>query len=96
MIQLKTSENDPFRIGELPLGKGVIGMSICPGSHDYEGRSGPRERSLDADLRVIRAGEYGIVVTLLETWELDFLHVCGMGESVAEHGMSWWHLPVKD
>jgi protein-tyrosine phosphatase len=95
-IRLKTSENDPFRIGELPLGKGVIGMSICPGSHDYEGRSGPRERSLEADLQVIRAGGYGIVVTLLETWELDFLHVAGMGETVAAHGMSWWHLPVKD
>jgi hypothetical protein len=76
--------------------KGVIGMSICPGSHDYEGRSGPRERSLEADLQVIRAGGYGIVVPLLETWELDFLHVAGKGEGVAAHGKSWWHLPVKD
>lgn len=42
----------------------------------------------------IRAGGYGIVVTLLDTWELDFLHVAGMGESVAANGMSWWHLPV--
>ena len=72
-IRLKTSVNDPFRIGELPLGKGVIGMSICPGSHDYEGRSGPRERSLDADLRVIRDGGYGIVVLC---WKLGSLIFC--------------------
>ncbi|MDR1396535.1 MAG: hypothetical protein LBJ14_02210 [Desulfarculales bacterium] len=95
-MRIKTSENDPFLIGELPLGQGLIGMSICPGSHDYEAWSGPRERSLEADLGAVRAGGYGIVVTLLEIWELDFLRVAGMGESVAARGMSWWHLPVKD
>jgi ADP-ribosyl-[dinitrogen reductase] hydrolase len=93
---VNTSKNNPLRISELPLGKGVIGMSICPGKHDPDAWSGPCARSLAADLLVIRSWGTGVVVTLMEAWELDLLHVSDLGTAVTANGMSWWHLPVKD
>jgi protein-tyrosine phosphatase len=93
---VKTSENDPLRIAELPLGNGFIGLTICPGKHDKDAWSGPCARSLDTDLAAVKMWGAGVVVTLMEAWELTALNVASLQKAVPAHGMSWWHLPVKD
>jgi hypothetical protein len=71
-------------------------MTLCPGRYAPDAGSGPCKRSLEADLRVIRAWGAGVLVTLLEDWEIDALKVSGLREAVPAHGMSGWHFPVKD
>jgi ADP-ribosyl-[dinitrogen reductase] hydrolase len=36
------------------------------------------------------------LVTLMESHELDFLGVSGLGNAVLAQGMGWYHLPVQD
>jgi ADP-ribosyl-[dinitrogen reductase] hydrolase len=93
---IKTSENDPLYIDCLPLGQGLIGMTICPGRYAPDAWSGPCERSLEADLRAIQEWGAGVIVTLMEDREIDDLKVFGLRKAVPAHGMSWWHLPVQD
>ena len=59
-IMIRTSENDPLRIAELPLGKGFVGLTLCPGKKDKEAMTGPCRRSLEADLQVIKDWGAGI------------------------------------
>ena len=100
---MRTSENDPLRIAELPLGKGLMGLTLCPGKKDMEAMTGPCWRSLEADLQVVKDWGAGIIVTLMEEHELEYLQVVRRGENqpsfgeVAQSlGIQWWHLPVKD
>jgi protein-tyrosine phosphatase len=93
---MKTSENNPLRIAELPLGKGIIGMTLCPGKQDAAALYGPCERSLKLDLQVIKDWGAGVIVTLLESWELTCLKVEALPETVQAYGMSWCHFSLKD
>ena len=101
--RIRTSENDPLRIAELPLGKGLMGLTLCPGKKDEDAMYAPCWRDLEADLQVVKDWGAGIVVTLMEKHELKFLQVVNrgdglpdFGEAVQSLGMKWWHLPVKD
>jgi protein-tyrosine phosphatase len=97
--KIHTSENSPLRIAELSLGKGRIGLTLCPGKKDKEAMTGPCWRSMSADLQVVKewcAQGAGIVVTLMEDFELKQLQVTGIGDAVRELGLRWWHMPVKD
>jgi ADP-ribosyl-[dinitrogen reductase] hydrolase len=96
---ISTSENSPLLIAELPLGKGLMGLTLCPGKKDLEAWHGPCWRDLQADLKVVKdwgAGADVIVVTLMEGFELKNMQVAGIGEAVRGLGMRWWHIPVKD
>jgi protein-tyrosine phosphatase len=88
--------NDPLRIAELSLGRGYIGLTLCPGKQDAEARSGPCRRSLDVDLSVIKQWGAVVVVTLLEDHELEKLRVGDLAEAVPARGMSWWRFPLPD
>lgn len=100
---IRTSKNDPLRIAELPLGRGVMGLTICPGKKDKGAMHAPCWRDLELDLQAVKDWGAGIVVTLMEEHELQFLHVVNRGDNlpdfgdvVATLGMQWLHLPVVD
>ena len=89
----------PLRIGEVsvPGTGGVIGMTLCPGKKGPSTRSARVwDRDLDADLERIRRWGAEAVVTLVEQWELEELHVGHMGDTVSATGLLWFHLPIVD
>jgi ADP-ribosyl-[dinitrogen reductase] hydrolase len=92
---MKSSVTDPLRIATVsaPGGAGVIGLTLCPGKKD-PGRGW--DRDLDTDLAVIREWGAEVVVTLVERHELQFLKVSSLPNAVAQHGMRWIHLPIRD
>ena len=92
---MKSSVTDPLRIATVsaPGGAGVIGLTLCPGKKD-PGRGW--DRDLDTDLAAIREWGAEVVVTLVERHELQFLKVSSLPDAVAQHGMRWIHLPIRD
>ena len=92
---MKTSLNDPLRFAEvLPPGvPGVIGLALCPGKKDPD--SG-WDRDLDIDVAAIRDWRAEVVVSLIETWEFEFLEGTDLPSVVERLGMRWVHLPIRD
>jgi ADP-ribosyl-[dinitrogen reductase] hydrolase len=95
---VKNSVNSPLRIDsvKVPSTDGVIGMTFCPGKKDPYSPTGPWERDLETDLQAIREWGAEAVVTLMEEFELDFLHVSDLPEKVRRFGMRWFFLPIGD
>jgi len=58
--------------------------------------TGPWERDLGLDLRAIVDWGASVVVTLMETHELEQLGVQELGERIGAYGMRWLHLPIRD
>jgi ADP-ribosylglycohydrolase/protein-tyrosine phosphatase len=93
---LRTSETDPLRIAELPLGSGLLGLTLCPGKRG-ESMSGSRwQRDLDADLAVVRRWGANAVVTLIEADESAMLGVEALPQALHDAGIVWHHLPIRD
>ena len=92
---MNTSHSHPLRIGELqvPGSEGRIGVTFCPGKHDWYGEWA---RDLDVDLDAIRDWGAHAVVTLIEDHEFDLLRVRGLGDAVVRRGIAWHHLPIED
>jgi ADP-ribosyl-[dinitrogen reductase] hydrolase len=96
-VQIRSSITHPLRIAELALQTGgSIGITFCPG------KCGPSlfghmwTRDLDADLNAIERWGAGIILTLVEGFELEALGVVALGEKVKSRGMHWVHLPIVD
>lgn len=95
----KSSVSHPLRIDTVtPIaGTGLIGLSFCPGKRVTNAMSGGNwYRDLDLDLRVIQAWGATVVVTLLEYWEFENMHVEELGSAVADFGMVWHWLQIPD
>jgi ADP-ribosyl-[dinitrogen reductase] hydrolase len=92
---VRTSKSDPLQIAEVMVDgcDGVIGITFCPGKHDW---FGDWARNLDADLDDIRNWGAQAVVTLIEEHEFDLLRVRDLPDGVTGRGMSWHHLPIRD
>lgn len=93
-----TSSNNPLRIASVTtLDGGRIGMTLCPGKVG-PGRHHIWDRSLKADLEVIRAWGACTIITLMEPHELIRHGVKDMDQEVrallGRHG--WFHLPIMD
>lgn len=93
---MKTSESDPIRVNELPIGGGVLGMTFCPGKHDTSLNGVAWARNLHADLDALRDWGASTIVTVMQRDELDLLRVPDLGPQVRARGMNWHHLPVLD
>lgn len=85
--------------GALPIaavtageGRGRIGFTACPGRRE----AGAACRRLREDIAAIRGWGAGLVLTLVETRELDRLEVPDLGARVRAAGMAWLHLPIVD
>jgi len=96
-VKPRTSETHPLQIAaiESPAG-GFIGMTFCPGKQDPGAMTGPWERDLLTDLKVVSAWHTRAVITLMEDHELVQLGVPAIGETTRSLGMTWYHLPIRD
>jgi protein-tyrosine phosphatase len=95
---IRTSITDPLPIGEIPVPgtEGVIGMTYCPGKKDPHVKTGAWLRDLALDVAAIHGWGAEIVLTLLESHELDLLEVQRLRQEVEARGMRWLHLPIRD
>lgn len=100
MAAARTSESDPLKIASVCIryGGGVIGLTFCPGKKGKGQYSGVWNRDLRADLLAIQAFGAKILVTLMESEELDELNLPAklLCSSAKEFGLEWHHLPIKD
>lgn len=85
-----------MRVDAFQAGSGQIGLTFCPGKHQYGALSGTWQRDLRADVQVVRDWGATDVLTLIEKHEFAQLHVDTLGECVQATGMQWHHLPIAD
>jgi len=79
----------------LPQGRGVLGITHCPGRCDLQ-FAGAERRELGQDLAAIRAWGATALVTLIEPYEFELLRVDRLGEMAEAEGLEWHHLPIPD
>ena len=95
----KTIVSDPIRITEIipPHHTGKIGVTLCPGKKSPSTFGGIWDRDLAMDLTVIkREFDPTAIVTLMPDDELFANKVPTLGQTVLDHGMEWFHLPIQD
>lgn len=92
----RTSLSHPLRIATLPLLRGRLGITLCPGKKQQAAVSGTWDRNLDIDLVAIRAWGATQLVTLIEDHEFDELDVRDLPSRAEAHGLRWHHLPIQD
>ena len=92
----RTSATHPLRIDSLPLLRGRLGLTLCPGKKQKFAVSGTWDRDLDTDLAAMRAWGATELVTLIEDHEFDELSVTALPERAQAHGFHWHHLPIQD
>ena len=79
--QILTSTNNPLLIAEvlMPTGCGMIAITFAPGKKQLNSISGHHDRDLGADLDRIAAWNAAIVVTLMESHELEMVAIATIG-----------------
>lgn len=96
----KTSTSHPLRIDSVAVGGagGRIGMTFCPGKKQTDAQSGVWDRSLDDDMKAIKAFGAAALVTLMPDSELQLLHVSPdqIRRKASELGVEWHQLPIPD
>ncbi|MGE4280880.1 MAG: cyclin-dependent kinase inhibitor 3 family protein [Magnetospirillum sp.] len=94
----RTSQTHPLQIAEVRSAPdhGRIGITFCPGKHDYLAHTGAWARDLPTDVKAIADWGAKLVLTLVEPAELQSLKVPFLGHEVRHHGMEWLHLPIAD
>jgi ADP-ribosyl-[dinitrogen reductase] hydrolase len=96
VTKIRTSESDPLRIAGLPVGGGLVGVTLCPGKRGDSVFGTGWARDLAMDVAAIRDWGASAVVTLIEEREFELLGVQALPEAVRAAGIEWHHLPVKD
>ena len=98
MATTRTSLTHPLQIAEVQAGPshGRIGITFCPGKHDVMAHTGAWARDLDLDLDAISEWGAKLILTLVESAELNSLKVPHLGEAVLKRGLQWKHLPIAD
>jgi ADP-ribosyl-[dinitrogen reductase] hydrolase len=96
----KTSTSHPLRIDSVavPGVGGRIGLTFCPGKKQSAAQSGAWDRSLDDDLKVIKAFDAVALVTLMPDTELQSLrvHPHQIRDKASELSIEWYQLPIPD
>ena len=95
---IRTSVTDPLPIADVPLpgATGVIGLTYCPGKKDSQVKGGAWVRDLALDVSAIHDWGAEVVMTLLESHEIELLEVQRLSQEVEARGMRWLHLPIPD
>ena len=75
LIQKKTSKTHPLMFDTIEVGRGTIGMTICPGKKGKSLYGAPWDRDLTLDLKSIREFGADYLVTLMRKSELKELGV---------------------
>ena len=96
----KTSTSHPLRIDSVAVGElgGRIGLTFCPGKKQTDALSGVWDRSLDDDLKAIKAFDAVALVTLMPDSELQSLRVPPhqIRDKASELSIEWYQLPIPD
>jgi ADP-ribosyl-[dinitrogen reductase] hydrolase len=96
----KTSTSHPLRIDSVAVGGagGRIGLTFCPGKKQTDAQSGVWDRSLEDDMKAIKAFGAAALVTLMPDSELQSLHVSPdqIRRTASELGVEWYQLPIPD
>lgn len=96
----KTSTSHPLRIDTVAVGKacGRIGLTFCPGKKQTDALSGVWDRSLDDDMKAIKAFGAVALVTLMPDSELQSLHASPhqIRDEASKSGIAWYQLPIPD
>ena len=79
----------------LPNG-GAIGMLGCPGRNGIDGEGRQWSRTLADDLEAIRAWRADMLVSLIEPHEFIKLGVPDFTRAIADAGIRWHHVPIRD
>ena len=99
-MKVKTSKSHPLRIDSVVVDgvKGRIGLTFCPGKKQAVSMTGPWDRDLETDLKVIQSFGGAALVTLMEDHELreGMVPPDKLQEGASAHGMEWHHLPIRD
>ena len=96
-VTARTSQSHPLQISTIDSpGGGRIGLTFCPGKKDPNAMTGAWDRDLVADLDAIRHWGARTLVTLMESHELEALHVPTLGDVAETTGLDWLHLPIRD
>ena len=75
-----------YRIAELTLGKGHLGIAPLPGRHG----------ALASDLNAVLRWGAGMVLTMNTAEELERSETVSLGAELATAGVDWRHLPIPD
>lgn len=92
----RTSTSHPLQIGSIPIGNGLIGVTLCPGKKGDSVFGAPWDRDLGTDLEAIAAWGASCVLTLIEAHEMPMLGVSGLPEAIRATGPACHHLPIRD
>ncbi len=95
---MRTSHSHPLQIAAILAGPGMgrVGLTFCPGKKQASAKSGAWDRDLDCDLDAIADWGAAVVVSLIESHEMEALAVTALGEKVAARHIRWLHLPITD
>ena len=81
-MPIRTSESDPLRIAALPVGGGLVGVTLCPGKQGDSVFGAGWARGLASDVAAMRDWGASAVVTLIEEHEFEMLGVQALPEAV--------------
>jgi ADP-ribosyl-[dinitrogen reductase] hydrolase len=94
---MKTSLTHPLIIYGVTVGNGRVGMCMCPGKKQPHAVTGPWDRDLALDMDAVQAFGTNILITLMETHELEkAVPVADLEAAAHARGATWLHLPIVD
>lgn len=92
----RTSQSHPLQIATLVVGRGAIGVTLCPGKKGESVHGAGWDRDLETDLAAIREWGASTIVTLIEPHEFPMLKVEALPQAVPAAGMEWVWWPIRD
>lgn len=95
---MRTSTTHPLKIAEISAGPGLgkVGLTFCPGKKQPGAATGAWDRDIGLDLDAVAQWGAAIVVTLVESHELERLGVADIRAQVEARHMDWHHYPMVD
>jgi len=84
-----------LQIGTIPLSKGAIGLTFCPGKKQAGSLTGGWDRDIDADIKAILEWGADTVISLLEAHEYRELQVYDLRQKLWRE-FNWLSMPIQD
>ena len=89
----RTSQSSPLRVDRLPLDRGVIGMTICPGKKGPSTMGDAWDRDMRTDMLHLKDEGVSTIVTLMEWDELGIYKAQSVKREAAKLGIQWLFFP---
>jgi len=94
--ELRTSKTHPLTINSLPAGRGMLGLTFCPGKKQAQSMTGGWNRDMGIDLAAIQHWGADIVISLMERFEYAEIGVGTLPKAFNDHFHLWLDLPIID